>query len=245
MQDEHFLLRENIPAYALGALDAEEATALEAHLQTCDACRAELADYNRIHDSLLAALPPRAPSPALRQRLQSQLPSAQVKARPRLTPSFGQWAIGAALAVLLLVNLFSFVQLRTIQNQQAGLLEQLRSSQFALAMLAYPETKAISIPGDGELSGSVLLDHDRNTIALVMWRLPEISEDQTYEVWLIEPDGKRIGAGLFRPSDVTTYTTQPVFAKESLDNFVGIGVTIEPAGGSEQPTGPRIFKVDF
>ena len=42
-QDEHSLLRENLAAYALGALDAEDTPALEAHLQTCESCRADLA----------------------------------------------------------------------------------------------------------------------------------------------------------------------------------------------------------
>jgi anti-sigma-K factor RskA len=31
----------------------------------------------------------------------------------------------------------------------------------------------------------------------------------------------------------------------NLSDFTGIGVTVEPYGGSDQPTGPRIFKVDF
>ena len=41
--DEHSLFREQLSAYALGALDAAEVPALEAHLGTCDSCRAELA----------------------------------------------------------------------------------------------------------------------------------------------------------------------------------------------------------
>src|SRR5512143_2681017 len=95
--DEHPLLRENIPAYALGALDAEDVRALEAHLQTCEACRAELADYRELSNNLLMTVPPRQPSPALRKRLQSHLPSAQVASkatRPRFAWSLGQLAIG-------------------------------------------------------------------------------------------------------------------------------------------------------
>jgi anti-sigma-K factor RskA len=246
-QDEHSLLRENIPAYALGTLDAMDKAALEAHLQTCEACRTELAEYQSVSENLLAAIPPRQPSAALRERLQSRLPSAQKRPRPRFAWSFSQFAMGAALAVLLLMSVFSFVQMRAIQNQQASLQQQLKQSQFALSMLAYPDTQAVPIPGESgsNLSGSVLLDRDRNTIALVMWRLPELSQDKTYQIWLIEPDGHRVSAGLFRPQPDASYTTQPVFAKPGISNFVGVGVTVEPAGGSDQPTGPRVFKVDF
>ena len=243
-RDEHSIFREDLSAYALGALEADELRALEAHLQTCNSCRAELGQYRAISDGLLAALPPRPPSAALRKRLQSHLPSAQKKAQPHFTWSFGRLALGGALALLLLMNAFSFIQMRQIQEQQAILAQQVRTSQFALSMLAYPSTQAIPIAAD-DLTGSVLLDRERNTAALVMWHLPELGEDQTYQAWLIEPDGQRVSAGVFRPQADESYTTKPVYPKQDLSNFVGIGVTVEPAGGSEQPTGQRIFKVDF
>lgn len=247
-QDEHALLRENIPAYALGALDAEDMAALESHLQTCETCRAELAEYRVLSDGLLTALPPKLPSVALRKRLQSQLPSAQKtvqkRSRPRFAWSFGQLAMGTALVLLVLFNLFSFLQMREIQRQQTTLLQQLKTNQFALSMLAYPSTQAFPISGDN-LSGSVLLDRERNTVALVMWHLPELSDDQTYQAWLIEPDGHRVPAGIFRPQNTSAYTTQPIYAKQEISNFTGVGVTIEPAGGSDQPTGARLFVVDF
>jgi anti-sigma-K factor RskA len=142
------------------------------------------------------------------------------------------------------MNLFSFLQMRQIQDQQASLAQQIKTNQFALSMLAYPSTQAIPIAAEN-LSGSVLLDRERNTAALVMWHLPELSSDQTYQAWLIEPDGHRVSAGIFLPQQNTSYTTQPVYPKQDLANFVGIGVTVEPAGGSEQPTGQRVFKVDF
>lgn len=244
VQEEHSLLRENIPAYALGALDAEDVNALEAHLRTCESCRAELAEYRTISNNLLAAVPQRQPSAALRRRLQSQLPSAQKTMRPRFSWSFGQLATGAALVLLLFMNLFSFLQMRQIQLQQSGLLQQLKTNQFALSMLAYPSTQAFPIAAEN-LSGSVLLDRERNTVALVMWHLPDLSEEQTYQIWLIEPNGHRVSAGLFRPQADAAYTTQPVYSKQDISNFTGVGVTIEPAGGSDQPTGTRVFKVDF
>jgi anti-sigma-K factor RskA len=245
-RDEHSIFRENLSAYALGALDADELRALEAHLQTCDSCRAELAEYRAISDGLLTALPPRPPSAALRKRLQSQLPAAQKKTQPRFrfAWSFGKLALGGALALLLLMNLLSFVQMRQIQNQQATLVQQIKTSQFALSMLAYPSTQAIPIAADN-LTGSVLVDRERNAVALVMWHLPPLSAQQTYQAWLIEPNGQRVSAGTFLPQEDESYTTKPVYSKQDLSNFVGIGVTVEPAGGSEQPTGQRVFKVDF
>src|SRR5512133_3832911 len=100
-QIDHSPFREQLSAYALGALDAEDVPALEAHLQTCDSCLAELAEYHAISAGLLAALPPRPPSPALRKQLQGRLPSAQKKKQPRFAWSFGKYALGGALVLLL------------------------------------------------------------------------------------------------------------------------------------------------
>src|SRR5437867_3233850 len=108
--DEHTPFRENIPAYALGALDAEDVAALESHLQTCASCRTELAKYRAVSDSLLTAIPPQQPPRALRQRLQAQLPSARKATRPRFAWSFGQVAIGIALISLLAMNTISLTQ---------------------------------------------------------------------------------------------------------------------------------------
>ncbi len=243
-RDEHSIFRENLSAYALGALDADEVRALETHLQTCDSCRAELAQYRAVSDGLLTALPPRPPSAALRKRLQSQLPSAQKKTQPRFNWSFGKLALGGGLALLLLMSAFSLIQVRQLQEEQAVLAQQVRTSQFALSMLAYPNTQSIPISAEN-LSGSVLLDRDRNTAAIVMWHLPPLNANQTYQAWLIQPDGHRVSAGTFAPQENEAYTTKPVYSKQALSNFVGIGVTVEPAGGSDQPTGQRIFKVDF
>jgi anti-sigma-K factor RskA len=238
--DEHSLWRENIPAYALGALEAEEARALEAHLQTCAACQAELAGYRAVSEHLVLTIPPRQPSAALRKRLQSRLPSAQSaqkKAQPRFGWSFGQLALGGALALLFVMNFLSFAQLRDFQRQS-------QNNQSVMAMLAYPGTQSLPI-SEGNVSGTVLVDKDRNSAAVIAWNLPKISSGQTYQIWWIEPNGHRISAGTFRPESDLPYTTQPCFSSQSISNFVGIGVTVEPAGGSAQPTGPRVFKVDF
>jgi anti-sigma-K factor RskA len=244
VSDEHALLRENIPAYAIGALDAEDVAALEAHLRTCESCRKELAAYQVVSDNLLAATPPREPSPALRKQLQSRLPSAQKPARPRFVWPFSRLAMGAALALLFLMNLFSFMQVRQLQEQQTNFQQQFQNSQVALAMLSYPGTETLTFH-EGSVAGTVLVDKDRNTAALVAWNLPQLSAQQIYQIWLIEPSGQRVSAGLFRPQIGSPYTTEPILSKQNLSNFVGIGVTVEPGGGSDQPTGPRVFKVDF
>jgi anti-sigma-K factor RskA len=242
--DLHASLRENIPVYALGALDGQEVVALESHLKTCDSCRAELAEYRTVSDSLLMAVPPKQPSAGLRKRLQNRLPGAR-KSRPlRLSWSFRQMGIAAALVLLLVMNLYSILQVRTLQLEQTRLARQYQTGQTVLSMLSYPSTQRLAIHSD-QVVGSLLLDTDRDIVALIVWNMPELPESQTYQIWLIDPQGSRVSAGIFRSEADQAYTTQIVFPKQSLSNFTGIGVTVEPTGGSEAPTGERMFKVDF
>jgi len=232
--DEHTPFLENIPAYALG----------ESHLRQCVSCQAELAEYRVISESLLTAIPPKQPSALLRKQLQSQLPSARKKPRPQLAWSFSGLVVGGVVMVLLAMNFLSLQQIRQIRDQQTSLMNQVNDAQVALAMLSYPGVERLSVDG-ANLGGSLLLDNDRNIAALIVWNMPQLQGSQTYQVWLIDPQGVRVSAGIFNPQNSQAYTTQVIFADRGFSNYVGIGVTVEPAGGSNQPTGNRVLKVDF
>jgi anti-sigma-K factor RskA len=241
---EHIPFRENIPAYALGALDAEDAVALEAHLQTCPSCRDELAAYRAMSSNLLMGLPPQMPSKALRRRLQGQLPSAKKLAQPRLNWSLSHVAAWIAILSLLAVNVFSVLQVRALQNQQAQLMDQIQNGQMALVMLSYPNTESFPIKQEN-VSGSFLLDKEYNHAVLILRGLTPLANDQTYQIWLIEPNGERTSAGLIQPQTDLPVVSAPIRSTQNLANFIGVGMTVEPAGGSEGPTGLQIFRVDF
>ena len=246
MTDNHLPFRENLSAYALGALDADEAAALEIHLQTCDSCRAELADYQRVRAGLLSGLPPQAPRPALKRTLAARLPSAQKAVRPRwqLGWSLGQMATSAALALLLVMNILSFNQARALQAQQAELTRQLEMEQTALAMIASPGAQTLPVSG-GDVTGSLVVNSEKNSAILILSNLPALEEGKTYQIWLIQPDNGRLSAGLFDVTRAGGITIASLNSSDSLQTYVGIGVTVEPAGGSDQPTGPKVFGVDF
>jgi anti-sigma-K factor RskA len=236
--------RENLAAYALGALDKGEIPALEQHLEICESCREELAIYQELGDGLLAALPSRQPSTDLRHRLQDSLSPRKESSPSKKRWSLGQIALGAALVLLLGVTLFSVFQVQALQRQQVALARQINSGQTALAMLAYPSTRTLPLSG-GDIAGNLLVDPDRNVAALIVWKLPTLPADQTYQVWLIDPQGNRTSGGTFQPEPGQPFTTVSIFAPKAYSNYSGIGVTVEPAGGSAAPTGRNIFKVEL
>ena len=241
---EHIPFRENIPAYALGALDAEDVAALEVHLQTCASCRDELATYRATSDNLLMSFPPRQPPAALRRRLQGQLPSAQKAVRPRLNWSLGRVLMGTAIVLLLVLNVFSISQVRALQRQQTQLMDQMQNGQAALAMLSYSKTQTFPINTENA-TGSLLLDKEYNSAVLILRGLPPIADNQTYQVWLISSNGDRTSAGLLQPQVGQPFITEAIHATQELSGFIGMGMTVEPAGGSDHPTGKQMFKVDY
>ncbi|GAB4467808.1 MAG: anti-sigma factor [Anaerolineales bacterium] len=241
--DPHDPYRENIPAYALGALDADEAAALETHLQTCASCQTELAEYRALSDSLLTAVPPRQPPPASRRRLQNRLPGAQSPKQPRLNFSLAP-ALGLAVLALFILNIFSLIQLRQIQAQQAALLTRVENAQLALTFISSPNVQTLPIEGE-QVTGMLLLDRQTNQAVLVTRNLPPLPPSQTYQIWLVKPDNGRVSVGTFRPEGQADFAIQSIAPSQPFTHYLGIGVTIEPKGGSDAPTGQRVLKVDF
>ncbi|HLO16796.1 MAG TPA: anti-sigma factor [Anaerolineales bacterium] len=233
---------ENIPAYALGALSRAEASALEAHLGTCQVCQAELARYQQISDGLMAAiLPLQTPSSAVKGKLLASLVAEDTRAKTRW--SFKQFALGAMVLVLIGMNLIAFQQIRDLRHQQIQLAGQVDKNQTILGMLTV-STEIHPISGDG-FSGNLLLDREKNLSYLLVWNLPLPPNDRVYQIWLISPQGERIDAGVFRPEGDRPFTSTALDTSRNFDEFVGMEVTVEPLGGSDSPTGEQILSVGY
>lgn len=244
MTIRHSVFKENLAAYALEALDAGEVPALEAHLRTCDSCQADLKAYRVLSAGLLSALPPHAPPAAVRQRLQKQ---ARPPARPQvrgLSWSFSQFAVAAAVAALVGLNLLSVLQLNAVRQQQSEQESRDTSEQTAIAMLAYPGTQTIAFDQNG-VAGSLLVDKQRGLLAVFAWHLTPAPRGKTYQVWLIDTKGDRTSGGFLVPEEGYPFVTAVIKSPAPLSEFTGFGVTTEPIGGSRQPTTPRIFGADF
>lgn len=244
VDEKHNLHKENLAAYALGALDVDEVQALESHLQTCAKCREELSDYQQVGAGLLTAFPPQAPPLTLRKKLAARLPGTQKTRVPRINWPLTRWAAVGAFVLLLGINIFSFLQIQSLQKQQASLTDYLHNNQTAITMLAYPSTQSLPVSGEG-IAGSMLVDKQREIAVLFIWNLPKLEAGQTYQAWLINAQNERISGGIFIPEENQPYTTVVIISPKALGNFNSLGVTVEPQGGSPAPTGPRVLKVDF
>lgn len=131
---------------------------------------------------------------------------------------------------------------RSISEQSQTLTDQRNALAWA-SQAAY--TKDIRNSGPSKaLSGNLYTNASGRMGMLAVNNLPNLSSDRLYQVWLIAWNGAVTGAGTFT-NDVNGHgqiileSDQPLFAYKSL------AVTIEPGPGSQQPTGPQVFGVEF
>jgi anti-sigma-K factor RskA len=156
--------------------------------------------------------------------------SAQRKASRRwyTQPLSAAVAAVALVAVLLGVN-----GLTSAFNNGNGLPEALQLAHINAQPDAQRETvKLTNINDDKRVVATLVWSVELGKSAFVVDGLASLSDDETYELWYIGEDGP-IAAGTF---NTTVSGDSYRILEGSMAIGDAVGVTVEPAGGSEQPT---------
>jgi anti-sigma-K factor RskA len=238
-----------LPAYALGALDRADFESVEQHLEGCSKCQADLTQYQAMADDLLLATPPIEPPQKLRETLANSLPAAAHEKKPQHTARrrrrlISGLAYAAAVVVLVAANLIQMNNVQELAAAQQKLDEQNRAFEAAIAMMASPETDFISID-QGSISGLFMFYAEGNQAVLNLQGLMPVLEQQSYQIWLIRPDQTRVSAGVFRIDKAGEDFIIEISSPEAFETYTGMGITVEPAGGSLGPTGPRVIGIEL
>lgn len=236
-----------LPAYALEALDVAERWQVEAHLQACPECNAALEQYKDAASGLLMAAPMVEPPPRLRARLIASIAEpgpvpVRAAGRSRNRALFG--LASSLLAAFMLITGFLIVEVRELASNQAQLAEQLQEEQTVVGLYSYPTTVSVVVEGQ-RAYGTFLYEPNLPVSVLYAWGLDRLEADATYQIWLIEPGGGRVSGGLFQVGEDARFVRLLVRAPENISSYSAIGVTVEPAGGSEGPTGPKVLGADL
>jgi anti-sigma-K factor RskA len=126
----------------------------------------------------------------------------------------------------------------SLQQINQSLQSRLDASDRQLAVLA---SQTIPLAGqEAAPSASGALYVGQGESVLVLSGLDVLPESQTYQLWLIPADGAPVPSGLLalRQPDVDSLT---VTLPDAPANYAAVGVSIEPAGGSAEPTGPIVL----
>ncbi|MEV8456354.1 anti-sigma factor [Streptomyces sp. NPDC052095] len=234
-------------AYALGALDDGERRAFDAHLQACEACRLEAAEFEATAARLAAAVSQPPPAAAKAQVMEAidgvrQLPP-RVPA-PTSVPALGdilrRRAVPLALAASVVAAALGGVAVWQTQNGK-DLERQAQRAQQQLdtvnAVLAAPDART----GHGKAANgaltTVVSSARQNRAVFTAAGLPAPGAGKTYQLWL-DHDGTMRPAGLIDHDGTVVLSGDPADAG-------AVGLTLEPAGGSPRPTTDPLLLMDL
>ncbi len=205
--------------YALGDLSAEEKRELERHLEACPECRGEL-DLLRQTHNLLEEVAAGGPPPELKARVLARA-TGEAPSRPG-----SRWRLWIPAAAALLV----------VAVLGVGLFQAITGSSSAGVPLT---ATALAPQASGEVRGERAGENIR--IELDVRGLPELGEDEYYEMWYAREDGERISCGAFRPEPeglTTVNFTTPINARA----YPEIEITREPDDGDPGSSGEKVLE---
>jgi anti-sigma factor RsiW len=237
-----------VGAYALDALDDAERERFERHLRRCRACQDEVRGFAATAAALGRAAAAEPPS-GLKERVLAgvavtrQLPPVTRARGWRRALAWTGWTAGgttrtfgmnlkiatgvAAVAVAAAVALAVI----TIGTNDSLNTERAHSQAIA-AVLAAPDARIVTGPTSAGGTATVVASLRAGEIVFTSSGLRVLPSSEVYQLWFLGPGSAR-SAGLVPPA--SGGTSAPVLAA-GLATGDRVGVTVEPAGGTTQPT---------
>jgi anti-sigma-K factor RskA len=248
MNDLHSLASD----YAVGSLPSSDTSEFETHLATCPECREEVAEMRDIAVQLSEAIAT-DPPPSLRAAVLAQIahlpqtapPSTETTVAPpaatqpsNVVPfrrrSRATWATGlvAAAALVAAVALGGWAIHSRNQAHDATAM-----NQELTQLLSAPDVRTASGSFTTAGSGTVIVSPSEGQALLVAKDLPALPSGKVYEAWTLKKH--TLPAGTFAAGGSQTVLDLPGTALGAS----AVAVTVEPSGGSQQPTSTPIFTV--
>jgi anti-sigma-K factor RskA len=226
---------ELLGAYALDALPVDEMAAVRAHLSSCAEHAAKAHELRAVALTLADATDPIAPPAALRSSIAAAVAAeTATPSRPATTPASlaarrerkrwfapsPTWGAIAAVLVIAVIGLAAWnIALRSDSSS--------------------PEVFAVrALEQDSGAVGGYAVMFDDGTMAVYGSALPRLDVSQQYQLWSLSEDGEPTSLGLMDYNDAGTAVANVAL---DLANTAAVAITIEPAGGSEQPSGPPVY----
>lgn len=258
-EEERARVEALLPAYAIGACDADDAAFVDDGLTRYPELAHDLEQFQGMTHALLTLMPTAEPPKALSTKLHAAvrseaarddgtaahqaMPTPRVPRRGWLAAAGWRWALGASLLALLLLNSYWLWQNRALQTEQVQLIAQISDQRAAIGLLSDDEvyrTEIFDPEGVGDAKASVIWNEAFPIAILYAEGFPQLEADQTYQIWLIQGE-ERISGGLFDVDRLGTGTVI-MHLPATLDSFSAMGITPEPRGGSSAPTAPPVVR---
>jgi anti-sigma-K factor RskA len=223
-------------AYAVDALDDIERAAFERHLAECAECRAEVASL-REAASLIAETTASEPPPELRDRVLAGIatvrplpPEVPVSRPHRRTARL----LVAAAAAVVLVGAGAVVWQQPWDDSSQGQLsaadQVLQAPDARESKLEFKDGSSATVTHSDSVGRSVIVTRD----------MAAPPDGMVFQLWYDQPGEGMVSAGLMPVEPDLRYVLDG-----DASTATAVGITVEPEGGSPEPTSAPIALFDF
>jgi anti-sigma-K factor RskA len=230
--NEHDRRLEEVAAFALGSLDAEQVADFKEHLKDCKRCQEQLRWFTPAVRALPEAVEPRTPPPELKVRLMEEVRAdAEVEAnRARVEErreraadrqTFREWLGGIS---------FGGLTWKPLAGVAAVILVVAAGIGYAIGNGGGVNVHTYEAPQTAGIQAAVVREGDEGELRLT--GVGQVEEGKTLEAWVQRGETYEPVKMLFKPDAKGDATTQI----EDLKGAEAVLVTEEPAAGSKQPT---------
>ncbi len=225
--------------YVLDALEPAERAKVADHLASCTQAHDEFKEVGGVVPALATLADPVGAPAALKNKVLADYrartgtgavwqPAPVATTRPA-RPSWLGWAAAAAAVLLAVTAGWAY----TAQSRADAEAHRAQVLAQAIDLMAAPGSSVALLAGSGSAAGAngFAAVGSNGTGYMVVVDLPPAPAGKTYQAWYII-DGRPVSAGLLS-ADANGFGVTSISA---TNNAQVIALTIEPAGGSEQPT---------
>ena len=249
----HEDIQELLGAYALHAVERDEAEVIEAHLDTCPRCRAEVESHREVAtmlgnsggdapeglwDRIAGQL--EVPPPPMRLNVDGvEGTVVPIARRRRERPNrFVAAALGAAAVLVAAVLGAQVVRQQDRLDDMQSDLEQATLTAAANQAFDDPDAAKVQLQSsDGEVTGRAVVLPD-GTGFLIAHELPGLEDDRTYQLWGDTGSGSLVSLGLLGSDPAT-------IAFQAGSDLSALAVTAEDPGGVTQSKNPPVLAGAF
>lgn len=230
----HPITPEDIAAFAIGASpETPLADCVSEHLKTCSECRAEYEELRPVVTALAQSARASIVNPSLKTRVMSEVRGAR-----HTTANWPPYLVAAAC---LIIALISTVQSISLTGQLHGAQAQINALSTSAAQSSHEDAADKTMLADlmspdaaryPLADGSVVASGSH--LYLTLHDLPQLEKDRVYQAWTM-----RVGSAKLVPSSTFAPNPQGVAIVALPDNAHDVrfvAVSVEPNGGSKQPT---------
>ena len=258
---------ELIRSYLLDDIDESEALLLESHLESCPSCSLllegdgetvarlafsipQITAPSRVKDRLLGRIESEKGSRGTTARILESWSSCVEDARRSLSAHSGKMALAGVIAVIILGGMWFNDLQRDDSPEESTLALEVEPDDVSSLEPSYETILVSSSPGasvnmlsgtgPGESArGMLVASRTSNRALLLVVDLPSLPYGMVYQVWLIQ--GNRVNNAGWFTVDSTGYGQTVIIPVAPFWEFDAVGITIEPSGGSIDPTGVSVL----